>query len=128
MIVPQQPTEPLAADYVTIAVCYSQTGDELVAQALMRPFSVIVSDVGLHRPQQLSLAQQNQTVQTLGLDRENKPLRVRIQIRTPRWQAHALHAGGGEDVPELPGEEGISVMDQVPVVATPSIRRYAARR
>ena len=60
--------------------------DESVTQALVITFIVIVRDEVLNSRPQRTLTEEDEPFQTGFLDAAHESLRVRVQIRTPRWQ------------------------------------------
>ena len=56
--------------------------DELIIEALMIPFCVIVVNVFGYRDPQMPLTQRNDVVETLPAYRKNESFRVSVQIRT----------------------------------------------
>lgn len=53
---------------------------DLVSQALVIPFLVVVSHVGIDSSSQRTLSKQNQPVETFGLDRQNKAFRESVGL------------------------------------------------
>ena len=60
----------------------------------------------------MSLAEEDEVVQALVLDRLHEPLRVRIAVRTPRRDLHAGDAPGSQDIGERLREQRVSIVDQ----------------
>ena len=58
----------------------------------MIPLTMIVVDEFGKRPSEVSLAEQNQPIETLLLDRSHEALRVRIGIRRLERCLHAVEA------------------------------------
>ena len=73
----------------------------------MRPLLVVVIDVLVDRVPQRSLAEEDQTLGALGLDRANESLRVCVQVGAAYWKLHCLHAGGPEKLPQRGGVDPI---------------------
>ncbi len=86
----------------------------------MVALGVVVFHELAHDGTQVTLAQRDDVPQALVLDRPNKPLGVRIEVRAVRGQAQQLYARGLQQGPEVRRVEGISIDDQV-VLATYSI-------
>ena len=81
MIEFQKPTETLAAlDGAHIVRCHCGL-NQVVAEALVRPFFVVVLDELGGRVAQVTLAQQDDFRQTFGLDGQDEPFREGVQIR-----------------------------------------------
>ena len=65
--------------------------DQSITQTLMVPFTVVVRHALRNRPAETLLAERNQSLQALVLDRKHRSLREGVQIRTPGRQPHYLH-------------------------------------
>src|SRR5450759_696170 len=87
--------------------------DDLAADALMESLGQVVRHELLHHVPQVSLAEEDEFVQALVLDRLHEPLGVRIAVRTARWDLHALHAPRPQNRGECLREHRISIVDQV---------------
>jgi hypothetical protein len=72
-----------------------------------------VIDEFLDQPPQMALTENDEVIQALVLYRFHKPLRVRIAVRTVRWDLHALHSPRSEIPEERLREQRVSIMDQV---------------
>src|SRR5881628_2487027 len=59
------------------------------------------------------LAEEDEVVQALVLDRFHEPLRVRIAVRAPGWDLHAGDAPRSQDIGERVREQRVSIVDQV---------------
>lgn len=55
--------------------------NEGVPNALTTPFKVVVGDIVFEHMLKRPFAEKNHSIQTVGFDRQDKPLRVCIQIR-----------------------------------------------
>jgi hypothetical protein len=79
---------------------------------------------------QVPLTDWDDAIEALTLDRSYKPLRIRIQVRTPWREFDGAHSMRLEHINYGLGEERISVMDQVLVVTQESIEpvELAAQR
>lgn len=62
---------------------------------------------------QRTLAEPDHAIQTRFLDATDGPLRVGIQVRTPRWKFDRLDADAGQHTQELLGKQWIAIMNQV---------------
>ena len=80
-------------------------GNELVAQALMRPFLMIVIDKRSDGSPEVPFAEWHQSRQTLGLDGPDKSFGKRVQVRTPSRQPQGRHPTVPQPVPEGGGVE-----------------------
>ncbi len=67
--------------------------DEPTAQALVRPFFVVVRHVLVLEFSEMSLTQRDHAVEALLLDRTVEPLDERIQVRAAPGQANRLDTG-----------------------------------
>ena len=77
--------------------------DELVRETLMMALAVIMSDEVLNGCPQRLLAEEDQAIQAVG-----------VPIGGSRWQLDGLHPSIGNHVPELLGEQRVTVVNQVP--------------
>ena len=112
----QQPAETSAAPNLAIAVrCRRSAADEVVTEALVRAFLMVVVHILADRAAELGLAEEDQLVLALGLDRQNEALGEGVEVRDSRWEAHGLHAGGFQRLAEGVGEEWVTVLDEVPL-------------
>src|SRR5207237_9588193 len=84
IVVAEKTTEALTAPDPFGAMLVASTIDEIVPEALVIAFAMIVEDVLGKRVTQVPLTERNETVQALFLDRANKPLRIRVAI----WRAN----------------------------------------
>ena len=66
-------------------------GNELVVQALVRPFLLIVIDKRSDGGPEVPFAEWHHSRQTLGLDGPDKSFGKRVQIRTPGRQQQGRH-------------------------------------
>ena len=62
---------------------------------------------------EMRLAEWHDAVQALGLDRQDKPLGKRVQIRTPRGQQEWLHTAVPQQAPKCRGVERIPVQNEI---------------
>jgi hypothetical protein len=60
---------------------------------LVIPFAMIVGQVLGHAAAQVALAEWDQPIQALMLDRPDEPLRMRVAVRRPHRCLDDLHAG-----------------------------------
>src|SRR5664280_3918769 len=77
----------------------------------------------LDQVEQMPLPEDHEVVQALGSYCLHEPLRVRVAVRTLRWDRRALHAAGFEKRRPCLREQRVSVVDQVACVAQESVRR-----
>src|SRR5450631_2004310 len=92
MVVVEQATESLAPVHPAILVRWRWRAlEQDVVQTLMVPLTMVVGEVLADGPPQMSFSQRHDPVEAFALDRKYNSLRVRVQVRTPRWQQHCLH-------------------------------------
>ncbi len=89
--------------------------DEPTAQALVRPFFVVVRDILAHELSEMRFAQWDHAVEAFLLNRTVERLDERIQVRATPGQANRLDTGTRETYTEFPSEDRIAVQDQVVV-------------
>ena len=110
MVVLQKPTKPFTAWNVAISLPIFLPGfDELVAQALVISFAMIVEQELADSISQRSLTEKDESMEALLLQAQMEPLDLRIQIRTSRWQSHWLHISISQDRSEPIAEIRIPV-------------------
>ena len=99
------------------------TIDEIVPEALVIAFAMVVDGVLGKRVTEVPLTQWNETVQALFLDRTNKPLRVRVTVwRAKRCLDHA-HTGDFKRLPDGEAPLPITIAEEHPL----SVKRTVAR-
>ncbi len=86
--------------------------DEFVVEPLMISLGQIMDHVLRDRTTKGSLAEEDELVETLGLDGENESLGESVQVRTSARQLDVLHAGVVEDLDELVSELVIAVVNE----------------
>ncbi len=89
----------------------------LQAEASMRPSGVVVRDVAPKHSLQVTAADHEDPVQTLGPDCANPPLRECVRSRGSDRGLDDLHALGAEHLVEGTGELGVPVADEEPEAA-----------
>ena len=116
-VVVQHPAEARATG--DLAICpvvirrSNLLSDELATDALVEPLSHIVLNEFLDQVTQMSLAEDDEVIETLVLDGFYKALRVWIAIWTLRRNLHVLHASRLQNRDERLGEQRISIVDHV---------------
>lgn len=82
VVVAQQPAEPLATNDLTCACVLIRKvgGDESPIDALMTTFRMIVGQVLLQHAAYLTLVEQDQVVECLGLQREHPAFGIGVQV------------------------------------------------
>jgi hypothetical protein len=118
MIERKQPTQPLTpADRecgVVIGDADVRPGlNQPVAQPLVIPLGVIMSDILGEDGPQMPLTKGDDVAETLGACRSDPTLLERIQVRTSGRQHHRPHTPSLEDVSKPIPEQRIPVMDEV---------------
>ena len=96
--------------------------DQRVAQALVRPFFMIMVDKFPDGRSEMPFAERHQSGQTLGLGGFDKAFRKRVQIRTPRREDQGLHATVAQQAPKGRRVERIMIEDAAHHLS--SARRY----
>src|SRR2546426_6878843 len=81
VVIPQQPTQPLAATNVGAPERAGPWRDQVVAEPLMVPLPVVVRHELVEHAQQAPFPEENQAVQTLLANRAHEPLRVGVGVR-----------------------------------------------
>ncbi len=116
MVVPKQPAQTLTAPDLPVGLPDRLSWlNQLVVQALVIPFFVVMGDELFHGAPQLALAKEDHLAQALGLDGSHEALRVRSQIRTPRGQLDRRHTRRLENRGELLRKQRAAIVDQVPL-------------
>ena len=87
--------------------------DQPIVESLMIPLGVIVLRVFLHRVPQMPLAQRDDLGKTLGFDRTNESLRMRVQVWASRGKHHWFDPRGFQDLAKRPREQWIAVVDEI---------------
>ncbi len=95
--------------------------DQLVPEALVVPLSVIVLKVLSASSSERLLAEEDELVETLTSDGQDKSLREGIQVRASAGQPDIGDTGVLEDAKELLGELFVPVMNQQALVAQEAI-------
>src|SRR5712691_13099085 len=113
VIVLQQATEPLTRQNAAVADGLGgHRHDQLIAQALMVAFAMIVLDELPDGSPERPFTDENHPIQTGFLDRPYEALRVCVEIRGTGRQADHLNACGGECPAKRDGEQRIPIVDQ----------------
>lgn len=94
IVVAQKATDALATPNAPAGMLVSRTIDQLVAEALMVAFVMIVDRELLERTTEVALTLRNHAVQAFFFNRTNKPLGVRITV----WRAKRCPDHGTPDV------------------------------
>jgi len=101
VIVLQQSTEPLTRQNAAVADGLGRhRHDQLIAQALMVAFAMVVLDELADGSPERPFTDENHPIQAGFLDRPYEALRVRVEIRGTGRQADDLNACGGECLAE----------------------------
>ena len=94
-----------------VVIRQTDVPDELATDALVKPLRHVVLDEFLDQVAQISLAEDDELIETLVLDGLHEALRIRIAIRALRWDFRALHAPGFENRDERLREQRIPIVD-----------------
>ena len=81
MVVPQQPSQPLAATNVSAIARKRFWRDQVVPEPLMIPLSMVVGYELVEDTDQAPFPEENQAVETLLANRAHEPFRVGVGIR-----------------------------------------------
>src|SRR5262249_8968672 len=114
VVVAQPPAQPLAAPNVNTVGWMGLSRDQPVAEPLMVPLSVVVCDELIEGAKQLTLAEKDQTVETLRADRAHEALRVSIGIRSLDMRLHDPHSRALNDATESLRPLAVPVADEDP--------------
>jgi len=115
IVVAKHPTEPFppSDDALSRVRVGGQRFDELIAEPLVIPLTMVVLDVLREHVAQLPLAEGNHTSQALEPRRPHDPLREGIQVRTACRKSHHADTCGLEDLAEASRVERVAVEDAV---------------
>jgi hypothetical protein len=75
--------EPLTAFHRACSDDFGPRRDELVAEALVRPFLMVMVDELSNGSPEVLLAERDDSPQTLGLGRQDEPFRIGVEVWTP---------------------------------------------
>ena len=108
----EKPAEARSAG--NLAICpvvirRTDVPDQFATDALVKPLGHVVVDEFLDQVAQMSLAEDDELIETLVLDGLHEALRVRIAIGALRWDFHALHAPNFENGDECLREQRVTV-------------------
>ena len=82
MVVSQDPTQPFIAHNFTIYLTNAFSWfDQLVGQALMIPFPVVMDEERGCRSSEGVFAEEDHSIERFGFDRSHEAFQVRIEIR-----------------------------------------------
>ena len=98
-----------------LAVVVGRAGsrfDELVVEALVVAFDMVVLEVFAEHASEMRLAEGNGVLEAVIANGADEPFGVRVQIRTSRWEADHFDPNIGEESAERGGVERIAVEDQ----------------
>ena len=84
--------------------------------SLVVPLAVEVLDVGVQRSPQRRLSEEDQLREALVLHRSHPPLRVSVQVRTPRRQLDRLYTGHHDRIVERTAVLSIAIVNQVSIL------------
>ncbi len=108
-VVIENPAEPFATNNGA-GVVARQRGDseKSTSETLVVALEMVMLDKLADGPSEMPLAEQHELVQALGLDRQDEPLRVRVEVGTVSGELQSLHTGGVEQAAEFVGEHRIA--------------------
>ncbi len=87
---------------------------ELVVESLMVSLAMVMLDVLVDDEAQMTLAEWDDSIETLLLDRPDEPLGIGIEIGTLRRKSDRLNAAARQDLAKNTSVMGISVVNQMP--------------
>ena len=87
---------------------------ELVVESLMVSLAMVMLDVLVDDEAQMTLAEWDDSIETLLLDRPDEPLGIGIEIGTLRRKSDRLNAAARQDLAKDTSVKGISVVNQMP--------------
>ncbi len=111
VVVVQKSTESLTPREGA-ATSVDRCRDEPTAQALVRPFFVVVRHILVHELSEMRFAQWDHAVEAFLLDRTVEPLDERIQVRAAPGKPNRLDPVTSETCTEFLSEDRIAVHDQ----------------
>jgi hypothetical protein len=105
----------LALDRIRTVAIYRVDcgGEKSPVEALMRAFAMIMVNVFTDGSSYVVFAQENEAFETLGLDGEDEPLRVCVQVGTLGRQPKWFDSRPAKETAKLLGEERIAVEDEL---------------
>ena len=84
---------------------------ELVVESLMVSLAMVMLDVLVDDEAQMTLAEWDDSIETLLLDRPDEPLGIGIEIGTLRRKSDRLNAAARQDLAKDTSVKGISVVN-----------------
>ncbi len=115
MIEVEQTAEPFAPADGAGAVLDGRRrrrSDESIADALVVALEIVVHDIFGDEESEMPLAKRNHAAQTLASNGSDEALREGVEVRAPRRQADAAHAGSTEQQREIEAKHRVAVVDQ----------------
>src|SRR5688500_16971377 len=98
MVEIEESAEAVAALHVAgRALRWCRVLQKPVLESLMVSLAVVVLDVLPREEAQVALTERDHSIETFLFDRPHKPLRVRVEIGTPRRQPNGLDPAAGQD-------------------------------
>jgi hypothetical protein len=114
MGVTESPTETLPTDHLTrLAIHFQLRCDPLLVEPLMIALGMIVSQILRQHMTPRRLPHDDHPVECLLFDRADEAFAVGVQIGTPGWQHHRLHAAVAQELVERVGELAVPVVDEI---------------
>src|SRR5262245_23600023 len=111
LVVIGQPAETRPPPYTADGLDRQRACDQLILEALMIPFSMIVMDELRDGPPEMALSGRNHSVEALFFDGSHKAFRVRIRIRSA-FGCPDANPRIVEDTADVPTPLSISIADQ----------------
>ena len=117
----KHPTEPFYALDRARGQHFALVGfDQSVVERLMTSLCVIMIAELANRLPKRSFSEEDHPTETFSFDRKNEPLRVCIQIRRTRRQAHDFSTGILQQIPERQRKLRVTIQNQKPFVGKES--------
>ncbi len=129
VVVVQQAAEPLAAfDLARGSAGLGAQSEQPIVQPLVISLGMVVLQPLADRVSQRLLAEEDHAVDALGFEGPEEALQMRVQVRRPRRQKHALGSSLFNELAKLIGELAVAVHQQVLLaVQKPSSQAVSSR-
>src|SRR5262249_5455297 len=90
--------------------------NDLIVQPLMIPFEMVMHAEIFNRIPYRMFAEEDHSFQASFLDRSDKPLRMRIQVRTSRWQFHGFDSRSTQYVQKFACVQWVAIMNEISLI------------
>jgi hypothetical protein len=115
--------EPLTALQRACSARLCPGRDKLVAEALVRPFLMVMVHELSNGSAEVLLAEKDDSLQALGLGGQDEPFRMGVEVGTPGWQRQWFRAALPEHAPDGGRVERVPVEDEVAHTAKEPVLR-----